>query len=103
LCAAAQTAKRSPQFAADYQAIAKRRGRKIATTAVACKLLTCAWHLLTDAEHAAPQPEAGSAAPARASGDRPGAVARPRASSKNTLSRATARARSPHGLATLPA
>ncbi len=39
------------------QAIAKRRGKKIATTAVARKLLTRAWHLLTDAEHpAAPQP-----------------------------------------------
>jgi transposase len=57
LCEAAQTAKRSPQFAAGYQAIAQRRGKKIATTAVARKLLTRAWHLLTDAEHAAaPQP-----------------------------------------------
>jgi transposase len=57
LCEAAQTAKRSPQFAAGYQAIAKRRGKKIATTAVARKLLTRAWHLLTDAEHpATPQP-----------------------------------------------
>ena len=45
LCEAAQTA--------------KRRGKKIATTAVARKLLTRAWHLLTDAEHAAaPQPAA---------------------------------------------
>jgi transposase len=50
LCEAAQTAKRSPQFAATFQAIAKRRGKKIATTAVARKLLTRAWHLLTDAE-----------------------------------------------------
>ena len=57
LCEAAQTAKRHPQFAVGYQAIAKRRGKKIATTAVARKLLTRAWHLLTDAEHApAPQP-----------------------------------------------
>jgi len=56
LCEAAQTAKRHPQFAASYQAIAKRRGKKIATTAVARKLLTRAWHLLTDAEHTqAPQ------------------------------------------------
>jgi transposase len=61
LCEAAQTAKRSPQFAASYQAIAKRRGKKIATTAVARKLLTRAWHLLTDAEHTIPQPEAASA------------------------------------------
>jgi transposase len=40
LCQAAQTAKRSPQLAAGYQAIAQRRGKKIATTAVASKLLT---------------------------------------------------------------
>jgi transposase len=51
LCEAAQTAKRHPDFAASFQVIAKRRGRKIATTAVARKLITRAWHLLTDAEH----------------------------------------------------
>ncbi len=50
LCEAAQTAKRSPQFAATFQGIARRRGKKIATTAIARKLLTRAWHLLTDAE-----------------------------------------------------
>jgi transposase len=43
---AAQTAKRSPQFAASYAAISKRRGKKIATIAIARKLLTRAWHLL---------------------------------------------------------
>ena len=59
LCEAAQTAKRSPQFTATFQRIAKRRGKKIATTAVARTLLTRAWHLLADAEHvAAPQPAA---------------------------------------------
>jgi transposase len=56
LCEAAQTARRSPQFAAGYQAIAARRGKKIATTAVARKLLTRTWHLLTDAELAVLQP-----------------------------------------------
>jgi len=56
LCEAAQTAKRSPQFAVGYQAIARRRGKKIATTAVARKLLTRAWHLLTDAGLAVPHP-----------------------------------------------
>jgi transposase len=56
LCEAAQTAKRSPQFAAGYQAVAGRRGKKIATTAVARKLLTRAWHPLTDAGLAVPQP-----------------------------------------------
>jgi transposase len=50
LCEAAQTAKRSPEFADAFQRIAKRRGKKIATTAVARKLATRAWHLLTDAQ-----------------------------------------------------
>lgn len=50
---AAQTAKRSPEFAPAFQRIANRRGKKIATTAVARKLATRAWHLLTAAEHAA--------------------------------------------------
>jgi transposase len=46
LCEAAQTAKRHPDFAATYTAMARRRGKKIATTAVARKLLTRAYHLL---------------------------------------------------------
>jgi len=49
LSEAAQTAKRHPDFAASYQSIAGRRGKKIATTAIARKLLTRAYHLLTDA------------------------------------------------------
>jgi transposase len=49
LCEAAQTAKRHPDFAASYQAITARRGKKIATTAIARKLATRAYHLLTDA------------------------------------------------------
>ena len=49
LCEAAQTAKRHPDFAAGYEATARRRGKKIATTAVARKLVTRAYHLLTDA------------------------------------------------------
>jgi hypothetical protein len=53
LCEAAQTAKRHPEFAPAFQRIAKRRGKKIATTAIARKLATRAWHLLTAAEHAA--------------------------------------------------
>jgi hypothetical protein len=53
LCEAAQTAKRHPQFAAGYQAIARRRGKKIATTAIARRLLTRAWHLLTAARRPA--------------------------------------------------
>jgi transposase len=49
---AAQTARRSPDFAATYQAIAGRRGKKIATIAIARKLLTRAWHLLSDVQAA---------------------------------------------------
>jgi hypothetical protein len=49
---AAQTAKRSPQFAASYTAIAQRRGKKIATIAVARKLLTRTWHLLAEMQAA---------------------------------------------------
>ena len=54
LCEAAQTAKRHPDFAASHQAITRRRGKKIATTAIARKLLTRAYHLLTDAQTTAP-------------------------------------------------
>jgi transposase len=54
LCEAAQTAKKHPDFAASYAAITRRRGKKIATTAIARKLLTRAYHLLTDAQITAP-------------------------------------------------
>ena len=49
---AAQTAKRSPEFAATYSSIAKRRGKKIATIAISRKLLTRAWHLLSEMQAA---------------------------------------------------
>jgi transposase len=49
---AAQTAKRSPEFAAVYAATARRRGKKIATIAIARKLLTRAWHLLSEMQAA---------------------------------------------------
>jgi transposase len=52
LCQAAQTAKRSPEFAPAYSSIAKRRGKKIATIAIARKLLTRAWYLLSDLQTA---------------------------------------------------
>ena len=64
LCEAAQTAKRHPDFAATYQQITRRRGKKIATTAIARKLLTRAYHLLTDAQITAPQAAAPAPAPA---------------------------------------
>jgi transposase len=44
----AQTAKRHPDFAPGYEPLARRRGKKIATTAVARKLITRAYQLLTD-------------------------------------------------------
>src|SRR5689334_18108638 len=51
---AAQTAKRSPEFAATYSAIARRRGKKIATIAISRKLLTRAWHLLAGMQATGP-------------------------------------------------
>ena len=75
---AAQTAKRSPQFAATYAAIARRRGKKIATIAIARKLLTRAYHLLADAQAATPgtASAASTTTPPQA-----GRVTKPRASS----------------------
>ena len=77
LCEAAQTAKRHPDFAASYQAIARRRGKKIATTAIARKLLTRAYHLLTDAGITAPQAPARGAPTDREGPQTPGKLAFP--------------------------
>jgi transposase len=49
LCEAAQTAKQHPDFAPAYEVLARRRGKKNATTAIARKLITRAYHPLTDA------------------------------------------------------
>jgi transposase len=51
---AAQTARRSPEFAATYAVIAQRRGKKIATIAISRKLLTRAYHLLAEQAAATP-------------------------------------------------
>ena len=90
LCEAAQTAKRSPEFAATYTAISKRRGKKIATIAIARKLLTRAYHLLADAQ-AAQTPGTASTitTPPQA-----GRVTKPRARSLLRHEPATGRARS---------
>ena len=72
---AAQTAKRSPDFAAAYQAIAARRGKQIATTAIARKLLTRAWHLTADAGIACPQPIPPPRLPPREGRQAPGELA----------------------------
>jgi hypothetical protein len=121
LCEAAQTAKRHPDFAAGYQRTAHRRGKKIATTAIARKLLTRAYHLLMDAEAqagAAPGPnrknsKTRSRTPSRSTGQQPattstaratsprrthprtGTVTQPRASSQTRMSRPSGRARCP--------
>jgi transposase len=92
LCEAAQTAKRSPEFAPTYQAIARRRGKKIATTAVARKLLTRAHHLLTDTDSTTPnEPSTASSRTGAISADRTrpktGRVTNPRASSQYRMSR----------------
>lgn len=49
-CQAAQTAKRSRVFAATHAATAKRRGAKVATLAIARKLLAHAWYLLVSTQ-----------------------------------------------------
>jgi hypothetical protein len=82
---AAQTARRSPEFAATYAAIAKRRGKKIATIAIARKLLTRAYHLLADAQAATP--EADSAASTATTPPQAGRVTNPRARSLRGMSR----------------
>jgi transposase len=92
---AAQTAKRSPEFAATYAVIAERRGTKIATMAIARKLLTRAYHLLAAQAAQAPDPAAtGSAASAATTHPQTGRVTKPRASSLLRHEPATGRARS---------
>src|SRR5215831_1936329 len=87
---AAQTAKRSPDFAATYAAIANRRGTKIATIAIARKLPTRAWHLLPTAQ--APGPAAPPASPAAMPHPQTGRVTKPRASSLTRHEPASGRA-----------
>jgi transposase len=47
---AAQTAKRSPMFATTYAQLARRRGKQIATVAIARRLLARSFHILTQLE-----------------------------------------------------
>ena len=75
---AAQTAKRSPEFAATYAAIARRRGKKIATIAISRKLLTRAYHLLAAAQAAQATSTPGTAGHASADQER---ATKPRARS----------------------
>jgi transposase len=88
LCEAAQTAKRSPEFASTYQAIARRRGKKIATTAIARRLLTRAYHLLTETGTGTGTVADTTCAPRRTrSGTPTGRITKARASSQNRMSR----------------
>src|SRR2546421_1884152 len=87
---AAQTAKRSPEFSAAYTAIAKRRGKKIATIAISRKLLTRAWHLLAEVQ--APGPGTPQASTATTAQPQTGRVTKPRASSLSRHEPATGRA-----------
>ena len=91
---AAQTAKRSPEFAATYAAIAKRRGKKIATTAIARKLLTRAYHLLATAHATQTSTPAGSAARAAATAPQTGGSPSPGHARPCGMSRPPGRARS---------
>ncbi|MFE5588028.1 IS110 family transposase [Kitasatospora sp. NPDC056531] len=63
MCEAAQTAKRHPAFAPAYQEMARRRGKKIATTAVARKLLARAYHVLREVNDQQTTPRRATAAP----------------------------------------
>jgi hypothetical protein len=88
---AAQTAKRSPEFHATYTAIARRCGKKIATIAIARKLLTRAYHLLAAMQEDAPAASAATAAPAAPT---TGRVTKPRARSLQRHEPASSQARS---------
>jgi transposase len=50
---AAHTAKRSPQFAGTYGQLARRRGKQIATVAIARRLLARCFHILKEVPTAA--------------------------------------------------
>ncbi|QUW94411.1 hypothetical protein KE639_05673 [Streptomyces sp. V17-9] len=52
MCQAAQTAKRTPVYAETCARLSQRRGKKIATTAIAREFLTRVYHLLREAEAA---------------------------------------------------
>jgi Transposase IS116/IS110/IS902 family len=90
LCEAAQTAKRHPDFAETYAGISHRRGKKIATTAIARKLLTPAYHLLAEAQAEATAGPTTAPSPRRPS-PRPRATSR--VSSQKRMGRPSSRAR----------
>ena len=91
---AAHIAKRHPEFAATYQAITKRRGPKIATVAVARKLLTRAYHLLADTDtHGQANTDSTCVVRVPRARSQTGKVTKPRARSTLRHEPATSRAR----------
>jgi transposase len=64
---AAQTAKRHPMFASAYAELARRRGKNIATVAIARRLLARCFHILSQLEAQQNTPEKASTGRARVS------------------------------------
>ena len=64
---AAQTAKRHPMFATTYAQLARRRGKQIATVAIARRLLARSFHILTELEAQQKPSEKASTGRARVS------------------------------------
>jgi transposase len=64
---AAQTAKRHPMFAGAYGQLARRRGKNIATVAIARRLLARSFHILKQLEVPPESPEKASTGRARVS------------------------------------
>jgi transposase len=64
---AAQTAKRHPMFASAYGQLARRRGKNIATVAIARRLLARSFHILKQLEVPPESPEKASTGRARVS------------------------------------
>jgi transposase len=62
---AAQTAKRHPMFAGAYGQLARRRGKNIATVAIARRLLARSFHILTQLEAQQNTPEKATTGRAR--------------------------------------
>jgi len=92
---AAHTAKRHPEFAGGYQAIAAGRGPKIATVAVARKLLTRAYHLLAEPPGETTTVDSTGVAPAPQARSQTGAVTNPGRARSQRHEPATSRARGP--------
>jgi hypothetical protein len=90
---AAQIAKRHPEFAGTYQSIATRRGKKIATVAVARKLLTRAYHLLAEPSGETTTEDSTCVARPPRTRSQTGRVTKPRARSLQRHEPATSRAR----------